>query len=370
VIEESVARVYLAKNRDKRLARMSAPLESHVPRLLQPDKAKDLSELFSVPSDRPKAPDEQLALSAIDSVFAMDSTVAQWYSRKGKLWVLNGLPVNVFRSECSEGEFHEWLQPTVTMQSDDPKIKELSNTLRGGLKDPCALVEKFTAYVFTMLKKRNTATFSNALETLKAGFGDCGEHAVLLGALLRAAGIPARVVLGLVYVGPKKAYMYHAWVMALAGDWVLRTRPSGRFPHTELCAPYYRRYGGGILRVFRLVGRINIEYITLSGSKADGQYNLERNGPCWCGQRKKYKKCHLRTDLEKGRKVRKRRGLPMDGPCLKRRRNRKACAWRGAFNGRLMDYIRPYVKAGASTGNLDVVAHGLHRRSWQQARVP
>ena len=267
VIEESVARVYLAKNRDKRLARMSAPLESHGPAALQPDKAKDLSELFSVPSDRPKAPDEQLALSAIDSVFAMDSTVAQWYSRKGKLWVLNGLPVKCVPAvNARKGEFHEWLQPTVTMQSDDPKIKELSNTLRGGLKDPCALVEKFTAYVFTMLKKRNTATFSNALETLKAGFGDCGEHAVLLGALLRAAGIPARVVLGLVYVGPKKAYMYHAWVMALAGDWVFADAALGAFPAYGNYVPLIiDDTGGGILRVFRLVGRINIEYITLSG---------------------------------------------------------------------------------------------------------
>ena len=267
VIEESVARVYLAKNRDKRLARMSAPLESHGPAALQPDKAKDLSELFSVPSDRPKAPDEQLALSAIDSVFAMDSTVAQWYSRKGKLWVLNGLPVKCVPAvNARKGEFHEWLQPTVTMQSDDPKIKELSNTLRGGLKDPCALVEKFTAYVFTMLKKRNTATFSNALETLKAGFGDCGEHAVLLGALLRAAGIPARVVLGLVYVGPKKAYMYHAWVMALAGEWGFADAALGAVPAYGNYVPLIiDDTGGGILRVFRLVGRINIEYITLSG---------------------------------------------------------------------------------------------------------
>jgi len=116
------------------------------------------------------------------------------------------------------------------------------------------------------VEKEKYRHFSNALETLKAGFGDCGEHAVLLGALLRAAGIPARVVLGLVYVGPKKAYMYHAWVMALAGDWVFADAALGAFPAYGNYVPLIiDDTGGGILRVFRLVGRINIEYITLSG---------------------------------------------------------------------------------------------------------
>jgi hypothetical protein len=268
VIEESVARVYLAKNRDRRLAALAAPPENHGPAALQPDKAKDLSELFPVPSDRQKTPEEQIALSGIDSAFAIDSTVAQWYSRKGNLWVLSAAPAKCISvgKTSREREFHDWLLPTITMQSDDPKIKELSNTLRGGLKDPCALVEKFTAYVFTRLKKRNTATFSNALETLKAGFGDCGEHAVLLGALLRAAGIPARVVLGLVYVEQKKAYMYHAWVMARAGDWVFADAALGAFPAYGNYVPLIiDDTGGGILRMFRLVGRINIEYVTRAG---------------------------------------------------------------------------------------------------------
>jgi transglutaminase-like putative cysteine protease len=116
------------------------------------------------------------------------------------------------------------------------------------------------------LKKKNTATFSNALETLDAGFGDCGEHAVLLGALLRAAGIPARVVLGLVYVESKKAYMYHAWVMAHAGEWVFTDAALGAFPAIGNYAPLIiDDTGGGAVRIFKLLGKININYVGMNG---------------------------------------------------------------------------------------------------------
>jgi methionyl aminopeptidase len=81
----------------------------------------------------------------------------------------------------------------------------------------------------------------------------------------------------------------------------------------------------------------------------------ERNGPCWCGSGKKYKKCHLQTDLEKsGQTPRAAREHPS---MLKTAEEREGMRKAGAFNGELMDYIRPFVKAGISTGDLDVLAH-------------
>jgi len=51
------------------------------------------------------------------------------------------------------------------------------------------------------------------------GFFDCTEHAVLLAALLRAEGIPARVASGLVYVpdlsGAGPGWGWHLWTQAL-----------------------------------------------------------------------------------------------------------------------------------------------------------
>lgn len=267
VIEETIAGIYTAKNRDKRFTAMLSSSENHSSRKQPSESSIDLSELFSIPASHQKSPQEHITLSGTDSPITMDSTVWRWYSRKGDLWILGDVPGDCVSKtvEVPEKMFSSWLQPTISMQSDNPKIVALSRTLREGQKDACALIDAFTQYVYRTLKKRNTATFSNALETLNAGFGDCGEHAVLLGALLRAAGVPARVVLGLVYVGPKKAYMYHAWVLAHADDWVFADAALGAFPATGQYVPLIiDDTGAGSIKVLRLIGKMAINYLNIT----------------------------------------------------------------------------------------------------------
>jgi transglutaminase-like putative cysteine protease len=264
VIKESIAGIYTAKNRDKRFSLSLASLENR--RQPAPGTSPDASELFSIPADRPKAFGERIALKIADSANTPDSTVAQWYVRKGNLWILAALPATCGSTEAktTASSFSKWLLPTISMQCDNRKIKDAAIKLRGNENDACAIIEKFTRYVFATLQKRNTATFSNALETLEAGYGDCGEHAVLLGALLRAAGVPARVVLGLVYVESKKAYMYHAWVMAYGHAWVFADAALGAFPAIENYVPLIiDDSGSGSLRISRLIGKMNVEYISI-----------------------------------------------------------------------------------------------------------
>ena len=65
----------------------------------------------------------------------------------------------------------------------------------------------------------------SALETISRRAGDCTEAAVLLAAFGRAAGIPTRVVSGLVYSreryhGVSNAFMPHSWALAYVdGRW-------------------------------------------------------------------------------------------------------------------------------------------------------
>lgn len=80
---------------------------------------------------------------------------------------------------------------------------------------------------------------------------------------------------------------------------------------------------------------------------------IGRNDPCWCGSGKKYKKCHLQSDIEHKGKPSSATSNPMVKSPKEIAGMRKA----GAFNGKLMDYIRPYVKAGMSTGKLDTLIH-------------
>ncbi len=81
---------------------------------------------------------------------------------------------------------------------------------------------------------------------------------------------------------------------------------------------------------------------------------IERNDLCWCGSGKKYKKCHLFEDQKNRASVKsapkKNRLIKTD---LEIEKMRKA----GAFNGQLLDYIRPFVKAGISTEQLNTLIH-------------
>lgn len=80
-----------------------------------------------------------------------------------------------------------------------------------------------------------------------------------------------------------------------------------------------------------------------------------RNDPCWCGSGKKYKKCHAGTDgtkpLAPPKKRLFRNPLLLDEP--EREAMRRACA----FNASLLDHMRPHVRAGITTAEIDRIAH-------------
>jgi transglutaminase-like putative cysteine protease len=69
-----------------------------------------------------------------------------------------------------------------------------------------------TRYVNALLEKKPTVSLPSALEVLRTKIGDCNEHTALYVAMARAAGLPARIAVGLVFVrGVQGAFYYHAW---------------------------------------------------------------------------------------------------------------------------------------------------------------
>jgi methionyl aminopeptidase len=78
---------------------------------------------------------------------------------------------------------------------------------------------------------------------------------------------------------------------------------------------------------------------------------IKRNDPCWCGSGKKYKKCHMASDEARRRESpRIRKAEPR---LIKNAAEIEAMRVAGKFNGELMEYLRPFVKAGISTGHID-----------------
>ncbi len=98
--------------------------------------------------------------------------------------------------------------------------KEAAGDARGAYE----AARRLSAAVHDRLEKVYGASHDRASDVLAAGRGDCTEHSVLLVALARALGIPARGVHGLVYArydDGKDALYWHAWVeVRSAGEWI------------------------------------------------------------------------------------------------------------------------------------------------------
>lgn len=114
------------------------------------------------------------------------------------------------------------------IQSEDAEVKKLAAEAAGTETDPWLVALRLESFVH---QKMNAAqlgagfdfskAFATAAETARSLQGDCTEHAVLLTAMLRARGIPARAVMGLVYVEGLQSFGYHLWTEAYIGDrWI------------------------------------------------------------------------------------------------------------------------------------------------------
>ena len=111
-----------------------------------------------------------------------------------------------------------FLKPDPFIQSDNQKILTLAQEIVGNHAAPLEKVQKLVQWVYKNIEKRPVLSLPDALSTLDNRVGDCNEHAVLLAALARAAGIPCRVEAGLVYL--KGRFYYHAWNLVYLGRWI------------------------------------------------------------------------------------------------------------------------------------------------------
>ena len=91
--------------------------------------------------------------------------------------------------------------------------------MAGKEKNSLRVAQALEKWVWNYVRKKNLGTaFATAKEVLETRQGDCTEHAVLLAAMCRAAGIPSRVVAGLVYY--RRNFVGHMWTEAYTGKWI------------------------------------------------------------------------------------------------------------------------------------------------------
>lgn len=106
------------------------------------------------------------------------------------------------------------LLPSSTVQSRDPMIRKLAQSIAGQRASAADKVEAVLGWLDRNIAKEAVDTFS-ALDVLDARRGECQGHAYLYTALMRALDVPTRVVNGLVYSPEYEGFLYHTWAESL-----------------------------------------------------------------------------------------------------------------------------------------------------------
>jgi transglutaminase-like putative cysteine protease len=112
-----------------------------------------------------------------------------------------------------ERDLDRYLAPEAFIESEAPEIvaetRQALRTLTDGGSTDRARAEQLVRHVNLLLEKKPTVSLPSARDVLRTKVGDCNEHTALYVAMARAAGLPARIAVGIVYM--HGAFYYHAW---------------------------------------------------------------------------------------------------------------------------------------------------------------
>ncbi len=128
--------------------------------------------------------------------------------------------------KLTDEERERYLTASSTVNYKDPVVAELVKQAAGNEKDSYKLADRLRRFVSDYVREKNlNVGFATASEVARSREGDCTEHGVLLAALGRGAGIPTRLVTGLIYTdqfaGRQNIFAGHLWTQFwLDGQWV------------------------------------------------------------------------------------------------------------------------------------------------------
>jgi len=168
-------------------------------------------------------------------------------------------PRKSFNVPLQDPRWKSFLQPTIFLQSDHPEIRSLAAKIIAGEKDAQKAAMRIKNWVYREIAKVPTVSVPNALDVLKSKRGDCNEHTVLFNALARAAGIPARTAVGVVYL--RDAFYYHAWSEVWLGEWISLDSVLNQFPADVTHIKFLEGDIDRQIDILQLIGNLKIEVL-------------------------------------------------------------------------------------------------------------
>lgn len=114
------------------------------------------------------------------------------------------------------------LKATLSVEANHPEVVALAKKIIGTEKNAYAAAKAISRWVSVNLEKDYGSSSDRTTDVMRLKKGDCTEHSLLAVSLMRAVGIPAHRVDGLVYLmndDKVPALYWHEWVEAYVGEW-------------------------------------------------------------------------------------------------------------------------------------------------------
>jgi transglutaminase-like putative cysteine protease len=173
------------------------------------------------------------------------------------------------KPEPAKGEF---LKTSYYLDSDNAQVQAIAKKAVGKETEPWKKALAIETWVHKHMRHDDSVAFCPAGQVAENLKGDCRQHAMLMTAVCRAAGIGSRPAVGLVYVEDRKrspALVYHMWTEVwINGQWIAldATRGQGAVGATHIKISDHSWQGitsqTPFLPVQRVLGKLAIEIIS------------------------------------------------------------------------------------------------------------
>jgi hypothetical protein len=150
--------------------------------------------------------------------FNLNDDFQQLLSETPPVIEINSQPCAYVTDKDDPGGLDKYLKSETLVQADDPRIVRQTNLIIKGIREDSLRVYAIADWVYKNVEKDYAISLPSAVDVLRVRRGDCNEHTSLFTALARAAGIPTKICLGIVY--NEGMFYYHAWpAVYLDGCW-------------------------------------------------------------------------------------------------------------------------------------------------------
>lgn len=191
-----------------------------------------------------------------EAILDIDGGRQQW--SKPELVIYREDVAGYSRKGC--GNTKRALTSTGYIQSSSPDIVGLASTLSKGAENSEGIIKNIVDWTYNNIEKLPVIGVPDALTTLRSRTGDCNEHAALVAALGRAAGIPVRIAAGITL--NEGLFYYHAWNEACINDsWISLDATTNQVPadlaHIRLITGETEE----MVRIGAVMGKLKIEVL-------------------------------------------------------------------------------------------------------------